>query len=91
MRTVPDTPVEQEFLESLFQVLTMQLKQVEHRITTDGTVDAVALGNIAKTYEKLIELRGADQSSPKNQTESGAVKALREMLAGHLERVNEQG
>ncbi|MFT6659648.1 hypothetical protein [Maritalea sp.] len=79
-----------DFVESMFYVLYKQLDQVESRISSDGPVDAVALGNIAKTFEKLIELREAGKAPNKTRIESTAASALREMLSKNLERLNEQ-
>jgi len=81
---------QQNFLDAMFDVLNKQLEQVDRRITADGAVDAVALGNIAKTFEKLVELRGVNKKPEKRRRESSAATALREMLAQNLERLNDQ-
>lgn len=90
-RAATKSAAQQDFLDDLFCVLNKQLEQVDKRIAEDGAVDAVALGNIAKTFEKLTELRNAHETKPKAKRESGAARALRGMLAQNLERLNEQG
>lgn len=90
-RRQPTEDTEQrELLETMFHVLTRQLEQVDRRINPDTPVDAVQLGNIAKTFEKLVELRTNMNSSRKEKPESDAAVALREVIAQNLARLNEQ-
>ncbi|GLQ17937.1 hypothetical protein [Maritalea porphyrae] len=78
-----------EFLETMFSVLHRQLEQLDRRISPERPVDAVQLGNIAKTFEKLVELRSTLKTSKSTKVESAAVHALREALAQNLARLNE--
>lgn len=90
-RTHSNRYEQQDFLDHMFCVLNKQLDQVDNRITAQGAVDAVALGNIAKTFEKLTELRNANKINPKAKPKNGAAAALRELLAQNFERLNETG
>jgi len=74
----------------MFHVLNRQLEQVDRRINPDAPVDAVQLGNIAKTFERLVELRTNMNSSRKEKPESDAAVALREVIAQNVARLNEQ-
>ena len=56
-----------DFVDQMMGVLARQLIQLDGRISTDKSVDAVALGNIAKTYEKIQELTKADQVDEEQQ------------------------
>ncbi|MGJ8526910.1 hypothetical protein [Maritalea sp.] len=73
-----------EFIERMYGVLNKQLEQIDQRISPDGPVDVVALGNIAKTFEKLIELGGEDKPSGVQKSDGKALKLLREVLAQNM-------
>lgn len=73
----------------MFSVLHRQLEQLDRRISPERPVDAVQLGNIAKTFEKLVELRSTLKTSKSTKVESAAVHALREALAQNLASLNE--
>ena len=71
-------------------VLARQLIQLDGRISTDKSVDAVALGNIAKTYEKIQELTKADQVDEGNcMSSSDALEELRRELSDKLANLSE--
>ena len=71
-------------------VLARQLIQLDGRISTDKSVDAVALGNIAKTYEKIQELTKADQVDEGNSVSSSdALEELRRELSDKLAKLSE--
>ena len=71
-------------------VLARQLIQLDGRISTDKSVDAVALGNIAKTYEKIQELTKADQVDEGNcASSSDALEELRRELSDKLAKLSE--
>lgn len=46
-----------DFLGRLMQVLEVGLEQVERRISESAVVDATALSNLTKTYEKVLQLQ----------------------------------
>ena len=80
----------QDFVDQMMGVLARQLIQLDGRISTDKSVDAVALGNIAKTYEKIQELTKADQVDEGNcMSSSDALEELRRELSDKLAKLSE--
>ncbi len=75
------------FVERMYCVLNKQLEQIDKRISADGPIDVVALSNIAKTFEKLIELGSPDKAAKVQKSDGKALRMLRELLAQNMKTV----
>jgi hypothetical protein len=74
-----------DFLVRLMQVLEAGLAQVERRIDEEAIVDAVALSNLTKTYEKHLQLQSLQAVEHSLEAPSELdIARIRERLLAHI-------
>lgn len=98
-RTIPKA----RLIERLYKAFDRQMRDFEARMaqlgdTVDGEIGAAAnekdartLGTLARTLEKLIELRASDAASDPTNDKGTDIDSLREELARRIERVCPEG
>lgn len=83
-------------IDRLYKAFDYQMREFEAHLTLAGDEgisekDARTLGSLARTLEKLIELRQENEGQNENQNKEVDLERLREELARRLERVCPKG
>ncbi|MEP3524510.1 MAG: hypothetical protein ABJN24_03705 [Hyphomicrobiales bacterium] len=83
-------------IDRLYKAFDCQMREFETHLALAGDEgvnekDARTLGSLARTLEKLIDLRQENEGQNRNQNKEVDLERLREELARRLERVCPKG
>ncbi|MEP3233394.1 MAG: hypothetical protein ABJO30_11255 [Hyphomicrobiales bacterium] len=90
---VPPNKVERrQLIDRLYQAFEKQMSdfEIQNATTADDGInekDARTLGSLARTLEKLIELKSEEEGDIQTQNQEVDIERLREKLAQRLERM----
>jgi len=81
-----------QLIDRLYQAFEKQMSdfEIQNASTTDDGInekDARTLGSLARTLEKLIELKSEEEGDSQTQNQEVDIERLREKLAHKLERM----
>ena len=88
----PEKVERRQLIDRLYQAFEKQMSdfELQNASTTDDGInekDARTLGSLARTLEKLIELKSEEEGGSQTQNQEVDIERLREKLAQRLERM----